>query len=342
MKVSIKRALWFWLWPYSTKVIRGVQRGGQNHLAMGRAGRDVQRFLRGTGRAKRHGYWHFFVQPHGPNPAYQFTIGENPRTHQRPLECRLTCQSARSTNPYPLWNTSIPLLREGATPRHAILFVLDTRLRIFALAVNLTRLRRLPAELRRTLRDTVQSQRAQLWIAPAARSIALSRSIKVNQPQPTAGRRSDDLDQVDPPRVDQMARGSAADEIVARLAALAAAPRRKRAAKAHALERSRSLRLLVLRLFGVKCQVTHCRFSRGVEKRLLRHIVDLHHLHHIAHRGSDVPDNLALLCSIHHAIMHRDPRLTISYSEADDSVLVNSSFGAFRIERDFGVLRNVE
>jgi len=339
MKLNIIRAIWFWLWPYSTKVIHGVQRGGQNHLAMGRAGLEIQRFLRGTGCIKRHGYWHFIVQPHGRYPAYQFTIGENPDTHQRPLECRLTCQSARSTNPYPIWKTDIPILRDGATPRCVIIFLLDSRFRIFPLVVKPLGLRALPQDMQRAICETVQSQRAHLWLAQGKHQMILDLSIKHRINRGTQGR-SDDIDQVDPARVTHMGIKSAADEIVARLATLASMPRRKRAIKAHVLERSRSLRLLLLRLFGPKCQVLGCRFCRGIEKRLLHCIVDVHHLHHVAHSGSDAPDNLALLCSIHHAIMHRDPRLNITYSDVDDSVMVNSSFGSFKIERDLHILRN--
>jgi hypothetical protein len=340
MNVTIERAFWLWLWPYSTKVIHGVQRGGQNHLGMGHAGKDIQAFLRGTGYRRRHGYWHFFAQPYGQNPAYQFTIGENPETHRRPLECRLTCQSARSTNPYPLWPKSVPLLKDGATPSHAILFVLDTRGRIYALVARRRNLSMFPPALGDAMRASTQAQKAQVWRGTGRRTLALPGPVR--RARIPSGHRSDDLDQADPLKVAKMDTASAADEVVARLAALAAMPRRKRRTEAHRLERSRSLRLLILRLFGPECQVKGCAFSRGLKKNLLRHIVEVHHLHHIAHRGSDAPDNLAVLCANHHAIMHRDPRLAIRYSDADGTVHVDSSFGSFRISRDLRILRNTE
>jgi hypothetical protein len=45
--------------------------------------------------------------------------------------------------------------------------------------------------------------------------------------------------------------------------------------------------------------------------------VDVHHLKFVSDGGDDSPLNLAVLCVMHHALVHRGPRATVELANLD-------------------------
>lgn len=91
-----------------------------------------------------------------------------------------------------------------------------------------------------------------------------------------------------------------------RLAAgLTSSPAPRRRALLEAWERNPMLRAYVLDCWGSQCQVDGCTVQGEVPAHLAHSIVDVHHLTHVSGGGSDSPMNLSVLCTAHHALVHR-------------------------------------
>ena len=82
-------------------------------------------------------------------------------------------------------------------------------------------------------------------------------------------------------------------------------------------ERDPALRQFVIAAWGDRCQVQGCRVQRGLPAALAGRVVDVHHLAHVSAGGSDSPMNLCVLCTAHHALIHRGGRSSVESSDLD-------------------------
>lgn len=100
---------------------------------------------------------------------------------------------------------------------------------------------------------------------------------------------------------------------------------------------------LVKKVFGVNCQVENCEYTAEETEVSMKLISEVHHLEHLSRGGSNSPYNLAVLCSNHHAIFHRDKTAKIMRSSGDN-VLVTYLNGKRKkwIVRDLSALHNTE
>lgn len=86
-------------------------------------------------------------------------------------------------------------------------------------------------------------------------------------------------------------------------------PRRRKALEVW--ERDPALRHFVLAIWGNRCQVQGCRVQARLPTSLAGRVVDVHHLTHVSSGGSDSPMNLCVLCTAHHALIHRAPSSSV-------------------------------
>lgn len=113
-------------------------------------------------------------------------------------------------------------------------------------------------------------------------------------------------------------------------------PARRRNRYASYLERVPVARLFK-ELWGDRCQVEDCEFTRGLIPDTFKYVTEVHHLEHLSSGGSNEPLNLCVLCANHHSLFHRDPLAKI-VSQTGDEVMLETSSGIRRIARDLSVL----
>ena len=102
-------------------------------------------------------------------------------------------------------------------------------------------------------------------------------------------------------------------------------------------ERSQAVRRFALQVWGPSCQVRGCRALLGVPGHLRDRMVDVHHLNHISTGGVDGPLNVAVLCVIHHQLIHRAPTSSIAdMTERTVTVTVNGEH--LELERDLRLI----
>jgi hypothetical protein len=101
--------------------------------------------------------------------------------------------------------------------------------------------------------------------------------------------------------------GSSSITRAVRALAKETAPRRR--VRYETWERNPSLRGFVLSIWDASCQVLGCDMgaAMGVPAHLAGRLVDVHHLNHVGSGGTDSPLNLAVLCVMHHNLIHRAP-----------------------------------
>lgn len=88
-------------------------------------------------------------------------------------------------------------------------------------------------------------------------------------------------------------------------------------------ERDPFLRVFVLDRWGSQCQVNGCTVQGEVPAHLAHAIVDVHHLAHVSGGGSDSPMNLSVLCTAHHALVHRSKSKLVGADGLSARIKVN-------------------
>lgn len=107
-------------------------------------------------------------------------------------------------------------------------------------------------------------------------------------------------------------------------------------------ERNASLRTFILSVWTPHCQVVDCNSeaTTGIPRHLAGRLVDVHHLNHVSMGGGDSPLNLAVLCVMHHQLVHRAPK-----SRLLNSSLIRATIGingtSLEVVRDVGALMAV-
>lgn len=108
-------------------------------------------------------------------------------------------------------------------------------------------------------------------------------------------------------------------------AGLTSSPAHRRRALLEAWERNPLLRAFVLDRWGSQCQVDGCTIQGEVPAHLAHSIVDVHHLTHVSGGGSDSPMNLSVLCTAHHALVHRSKSKLIDADGRSARIQVNGN-----------------
>lgn len=161
----VKALLWVWLHPYSTQVIRGVQQGGQVHIAFGSSADQISSFFAGTGVLKSGNEWSFRVQRFGSYGRSSLRFYENPPGTARAGECRIPAQGATSRGRLQLLADTVALLNPYEEPKQFILFLRDSRDRFHARVLSIDDIgTQLPTTLGRRIRGSQMTSRAAVWI----------------------------------------------------------------------------------------------------------------------------------------------------------------------------------
>ena len=136
------------------------------------------------------------------------------------------------------------------------------------------------------------------------------------------------------PVPDQTAR---LEKVIKQLLKIAAdTPARRRMKYASYLQRAPVARFFK-ELFGDRCQVENCEFTRDSIPEVSKYVTEVHHLEHLSAGGSNQPLNLSVLCANHHSLYHRDPEAKI-LSQTSEEVVVHTTSGTQRIVRDLAAL----
>lgn len=88
-------------------------------------------------------------------------------------------------------------------------------------------------------------------------------------------------------------------------------------------ERDPLLRSFVIDRWGSDCQVQGCVIQDEVPSHLSHTVVDVHHLTHLSGGGSDSPMNLSILCTTHHALVHRSKSKLVAADSQSARIQVN-------------------
>ncbi len=107
------------------------------------------------------------------------------------------------------------------------------------------------------------------------------------------------------------------------LRTLASQPRGKRRVAYERWERDPRLRPAVLSVWDARCQVVGCdsTSTSQIPAHLAGRLVDVHHLNHVGTGGTDSTLNLALLCVMHHHLIHRAPSTSLIESDLEHALV---------------------
>lgn len=99
---------------------------------------------------------------------------------------------------------------------------------------------------------------------------------------------------------------------------------------------------LIKEVFGINCQVENCEYTSNENRVLMNFMSEVHHLEHLASGGTNSPFNLAILCSNHHSILHRDATAKI-INLRGDNVQISYFHGKRKkwIIRDLSMLHKI-
>ena len=126
----------------------------------------------------------------------------------------------------------------------------------------------------------------------------------------------------------------AATRRLARRKAIRFAAGRKRTRQTYERwERDPTIKAVVLDVWGRRCQVPRCGLAAGSGGHFADRLVDVHHLRFVSDGGDDSPLNLAVLCVMHHALVHRGPRATVEFANLDRATIAVNGI-TLHIRRD--------
>lgn len=107
-------------------------------------------------------------------------------------------------------------------------------------------------------------------------------------------------------------------ELFNKLLKISKKPTKIRRREYHKVLSKRINSALVKKVFGVECQVENCEYTANEDTDVVRFLTEVHHLEHLARRGTNSPFNLAVVCSNHHSIFHRDKTAKIIECKGDN------------------------
>lgn len=341
MPITFQAAFWIWRNHTSAATILGLPAaGGQAHIAFGRCEPEIQQFFDGTSIQKIGDQWSFRVVRYGDIPRWQLAFYVNPPTLQRPRECRIPSQSLVSSRAYPLWRRVVTAIPRGSLPRHLILFLRDSANRFHARVITANHLHHLPAPLQRAIISSHgRTQTQHVWVrrgifhdlvCPSPRPAPAPAEIIPSGSNVGAGR-----SRPRPATAPDWRRLSRLLGPVGRIAQPRATHRIRRV-----LQR-RSVRDLVLRCFGARCQARGCEFTSALPEQIRDCVLHVHHVRELGRGGEDSPYNLSVLCANHHALCHRAPAVRSIFNPHNDNILITYRGGSFLIERALQPLREL-
>lgn len=157
----VQSLLWIWLRPYSTRVIQGVQKGGQVHIAFGHSADQIKKFFFNSSVKKVGHEWKFQLEQYEHYPSHRISFYENPRSNKRASECRIPAQAPTSSMRYPLWENLVLQLSSGQQPEQCIIFLRDEQDRYHARVLSIDEIRsQMPDNLAKAIRATRNTSQA--------------------------------------------------------------------------------------------------------------------------------------------------------------------------------------